>query len=358
MPQEDTKQPLSDTASSGLTYEKAGVSIAAAEDAVARIKRLAESTRTPQVLAGVGPFAAAFQADFAQYEEPLLVASTDGVGTKVKLAAAFGRYKEVGRDTVAVSTNDVLTCGASPLFFLDYIACNRVEPNVIEELVTGMRDGCLEASMALVGGELAEMRDLYSPGEFDLVGFAVGVVDRSQLITGEQITVGDRLLAVPSSGIHANGLTLARKVFKGMSEEQWKQIDDRLGCSLADEMLKPTRIYAREMKHLLDAGLQIRGAAHISGGGIPGNLSRILPPGVDAQIRGSLLPKLPIFDLIAERGPVATDEMWRTFNMGVGLLLAVRPANVEPAKEVAQEEGFSLLDIGEVVPGDQRVNII
>ena len=257
MPQEDTKQPLSDTASSGLTYEKAGVSIAAAEDAVARIKRLAESTRTPQVLAGVGPFAAAFQADFAQYEEPLLVASTDGVGTKVKLAAAFGRYKEVGRDTVAVSTNDVLTCGASPLFFLDYIACNRVEPNVIEELVTGMRDGCLEASMALVGGELAEMRDLYSPGEFDLVGFAVGVVDRSQLITGEQITVGDRLLAVPSSGIHANGLTLARKVFKGMSEEQWKQIDDRLGCSLADEMLKPTRIYAREMKHLLDAGLQI-----------------------------------------------------------------------------------------------------
>lgn len=357
MPQDDAEKQSAPDSSSGLTYEKAGVSIAAANEAIARIKPIAESTHTPKVLAGVGPFAASFLADFGHYEEPVLVASTDGVGTKVKLAAAFQRYHGVGWDVVAVCANDVITCGAAPLFFLDYIGCHRLEPKLIEELVGGMRDGCLEAAMALVGGETAEMRDIYSPGEFDLVGFAIGVVERNQLITGEHITTGDCLLALPSSGIHSNGLSLARKVFERLSDEEWQRHEERLGCSLVEELLKPTRIYARELKALREAGIQIKGAAHISGGGIPGNLERILPPGVSARVDQGLLPKLPVFELIAERGNITSDEMWKIFNMGAGMVLAVSPDQAEAAKDVSQERGFSLSVVGEVVPGNQRVII-
>jgi len=232
-----------------------------------------------------------------------------------------------------------------------------VEPQVIEELVTGMRDACLESAMALIGGEIAEMRDLYASGEFDLVGFAVGVVGRNQLITGERIAAGDRLLALPSSGIHSNGLTLARAVFEGLPGEEWERPDERLGCSLIEELLKPTRIYARELKVLKEAGVRIEGAAHISGGGIPDNLARILPPGGNAEVKQASLPILPIFELIRERGRIARQEMWRTFNMGVGMVLAVEPGEAEAAKRTGQAQGFSLLDVGEVVPGNQHVII-
>lgn len=339
-----------------MTYEQAGVSIAAQDTAIELIKPLAEATHTPQVLAGIGAFGGAFKADFEHFEDPVLVASTDSVGTKVKLAARFDAWDSVGRDLVAVSVNDVITTGAKPLFFLDYIACNKLAPRIVERVITGVRDGCLECGCALLGGELAEMGDVYGEGEFDLVGFAVGVVDSRRRIDGSNVTTGDVVIGIPSSGVHSNGYSLVRKAFESLSDREWQRHDDLLGCSLAEELLKPTTIYCRHIQTLLDAGIEIKAIAHISGGGIPGNAARMLPPGLGLRILRSEVPVLPVFHRIAEAGGVEDSEMWSTFNMGIGCTLVAASEQAEAALSLGGS-GISLLRLGEVVPGSGNVLI-
>ncbi len=342
--------------SEGWTYEQAGVSIDAQDAAIELIKPLAAATYTPRVLSAVGAFGGAFKADFKEFEDPALVASTDGVGTKVKLAARFDAWENVGRDLVAVSVNDIITTGATPLFFLDYIACHRLVPHTIERVLTGVRDGCLEAGCALLGGEMAEMADIYPEGEMDLAGFAVGVVDGRRRIDGSGVAPGDVVLALPSSGAHANGYTLIRRIFASLSEEDWLRHDERLGCSLAEELLKPTVIYYRQLRELADAGIGVKAIAHISGGGLLDNAGRTLPSGLDVRIDRAAISTPPIFDLIAHQGPVVDEEMWKTFNMGVGMTLVAAP---EQAGKVLALPGGKTgpYRIGEIIPGEGRVII-
>jgi phosphoribosylformylglycinamidine cyclo-ligase len=339
-----------------LTYEQAGVSIAAQDAAIELIKPLAEATHTPRVLSAIGAFGGAYKADFEQYDDPILVASTDSVGTKVKLAARFDAWENVGKDLVAVSVNDVITTGAAPLFFLDYIACNKLDPKIVERVVSGVRDGCLECGCSLLGGELAEMGDVYGEGEIDLVGFAVGVVDSRRRIDGSGVVAGDIVFGLPSSGVHSNGYSLVRKAFESLPEQEWRTHDDLLDCSLAEELLKPTTIYCRHIKMLQDAEIEIKAVAHISGGGIPGNAARMLPPGLDLQIKRSEVPVHPIFRYIAEAGGVEEAEMWSTFNMGIGCTLVAAPEQAEAALSLS-ENGIKLLRLGRIVPGSGNVLI-
>jgi len=342
--------------SRGLTYERSGVSIAAQDTAIELIRPLAEETHTSQVLAGIGAFGGAFKANFEHLENPVLVASTDGVGTKVKLAARFNAWENVGRDLVAVSVNDVITAGAKPLFFLDYIACNKLTPEIVERVITGVRDGCLECGCALLGGELAEMGDVYGEGEIDLVGFAVGVVDSRCRIDGSSVAAGDVVIGFPSSGVHSNGYALVRKAFESLTDRDWQKRDDLLGCSLAEELLKPTTIYWRHIQMLLDAGIEMKAIAHISGGGIPGNAGRMLPPGLSMRILRSEIPVLPVFSRVAEAGGVDDSEMWNTFNMGIGCTFIAAPEQAEAALSLGSGS-ISLLRLGDVVPGGGGVLI-
>ncbi len=341
----------------GLTYEQAGVSIKAQDAAIELIKPLAAETYTPRVVSGVGGFGAQFDAAFEDIDEPILVSSTDGVGTKVRLAARFRRWEAVGRDLVAVCVNDVITTGAHPLFFLDYLACHKLEPQVVQEAVRGMRAGCLECGCALIGGELAEMGDIYQPGEMDLAGFAVGVVGRLNRIDGRGVVAGDIVVGLPSNGVHANGFSLVRKVFEGLSDAEWLEHNDRLGRSLLDDLMRPTRLYHRSLRTLLDNGAEIKAVAHISGGGLPDNVARMLPPGLNVVIERAAVPVQPIFSLIAERGSVDDEEMWHTFNMGVGLVLVIAPEQVDEAIGLLAEEPERPVVIGAVRSGDGRVQI-
>lgn len=342
----------------GLTYEEAGVSIATADEAIKRIGEIVRRTATTRVLEGVGPFGASFYARFEDMEEPVLVASTDGVGTKVKLSARFKAFRNIGYDLVAVSANDIITTAATPLFFLDYIACNKVEPSVVSELVEGMADGCLECGSALIGGELAEMRDVYAEGEFDLAGFMVGVVEKRKLLTGETIKEGDVIVALPSVGVHANGYTLVRKILAGLRDEQWEAYNPRLGKSLKEELLTPTKMYFKEVKALQDSEVEVKGIAHISGGGIPANLKRVLPLGVDAVIEISKIETPPIFHILREMGEIDMSEMWRVFNMGVGLIIILSQEQADNAFACAEEYGFTLYQIGSITEGNSTVRLI
>jgi phosphoribosylformylglycinamidine cyclo-ligase len=341
----------------GLTYEQAGVSIEAQGAAIELIKPLAADTYTPRVVSGVGGFGALFDAGFEDITEPVLVASTDGVGTKVKLAARFNRWEGVGRDLVAVCVNDVITTGAHPLFFLDYIACHKLEPQVVQEVVRGMRDACLECGCALIGGEMAEMGEVYRPGEMDLAGFAVGVVDRLNRIDGGSVVAGDVVVGLPSNGVHSNGFSLVRKVFEGLSDAEWQEHSDRLGCSLVEDLLRPTQLYHGSLRTLLDNGAEVKAVAHISGGGLPDNAGRVLPPGLDVVIERAAVPAQPIFGLIAEHGGVAEKEMWHTFNMGVGMMLIIAPEQVDEAVGLLAEGPVRPVVIGRILSGDGRVHI-
>lgn len=344
----------SPTGRRGLTYEQAGVSIAAQDKAIELIKPLAAATYTPSVLAGVGAFGAAFKANFDEYTDPVLVSSTDGVGTKVKLAARFDAWENAGRDLVGVSVNDIITTGAAPLFFLDYIACNKLSPRIVERIVSGIKEGCLECGCALLGGELAEMGDVYVEGEFDLAGFVVGVVDRPYMVDGSTVVPGDVVLGLTSNGIHANGLTLVRRVFEGLGDAEWLSFNSRLGHSLADEVVRPMAIYHRHLQELRDAEVEIKAIAHISGGGLPGNAARMIPPGLDIHIHRAAITVQPVFELIAEQGGVADEEMWRTFNMGIGMTIIVSPEQADAAQEMLGES-LGLQRIGEIAPGDGKV---
>jgi phosphoribosylformylglycinamidine cyclo-ligase len=317
-----------------LTYKASGVNVEAGEDSVQDIKKLAAATKIKGVLGGIGGFGAFFKPALANMKEPVIVSSTDGVGTKLKLAFATGVHNTVGIDLVAMSVNDLICCGAQPLFFLDYIAIQKLEPKIVAEIVAGIADGCRQAGCALIGGETAELTDMYAPGEYDLAGFAVGIVDKPKLIDGSAIKAGDILVGLASSGIHSNGYTLARKA---------------LDESFYKEMLVPTRIYAKDVANLLKKKIKLHGIAHITGGGMPLKLGRIIPDGLQAVVDTAAWQPPKIFQEIKQRGNVDKIEMFRTFNMGIGLILVV------PAKEAKKiPDGIV---IGKIVKGKEKVII-
>ncbi len=330
-----------------IDYRQAGVDIEAGETTVDRIKGLARSTFRPEVLLGLGGFAGLFALDLKGYREPVLVAGCDGVGTKLKLAFATGKHATVGIDCVAMCVNDILVQGAEPLFFLDYLAVGKLDPKQVEEVVAGVAEGCRQAGCALLGGEMAEMPGFYPPGEYDIAGFAVGMVERTQIIDGSKIRPGDAVIGLASSGLHSNGYSLVRKVLLEQAALTLECVPPGLNVPLADELLRPTRIYVPAVRSLLKK-YTIKGAAHITGGGIAGNLPRVLPEGVQAEIREGSWPVPPIFTLIREHGPVNIEEMYRTFNMGIGFVL-IAPAEQAEAiiTELSQNE-ISAWVIGEI----------
>ncbi len=321
-----------------ITYKQAGVDIAAGEALVERIKPLARSTRTANVVDDVGGFAGlcALPTDI---EDPLLVSGTDGVGTKLKIAFATGRHDTVGQDLVAMCVNDIVTCGARPLFFLDYFGCGKLAVEVGEAVVSGVAAGCRLAGCALLGGETAELPGMYPEGEYDLAGFAVGVVSRQRVLGAERVRDDDALVAVAASGIHSNGYSLARRVLLDEMQLSLDEVVPELGTTLGEALLEPTRIYARAVSALQAAlDMDLHALCHVTGGGVPGNLPRVLPPGVVARV-GRDYPAPPIFDLIQRGGPVAEDEMRRTFNMGVGLVAMVARDRVNEALVALQAVG-------------------
>jgi phosphoribosylformylglycinamidine cyclo-ligase len=336
-----------------LTYRAAGVDIEAGDEAVRLIARLAASTRRPEVLGGVGAFAA-FVSIPAGYREPVLVSSTDGVGTKLKVAFLADRHDTVGIDLVAMGVNDLLVHGAEPFYFLDYLAVHRVEPSRVEAIVKGVAEGCRRAGCALVGGETAELRELYAEGEYDLAGFAVGVVERSGIITGAEVRPGDRVLGLASSGLHSNGYTLARKViFERMGLKPGDLLPG-VGRPVADELLEPTRIYVKPVLSLIRS-VPVLAMAHVTGGGITENLPRVLPEGCQAFIDPRAWPVPAIFRLIQEAGEVEEAEMRRAFNMGLGYLLVVRAGDAGRAADLLGQAGERVFDVGEIRAGVRSV---
>jgi phosphoribosylformylglycinamidine cyclo-ligase len=339
----------------GETYESAGVSIGAGEEAVERIKSKVRSTFRPEVIGDIGGFGGLFAFDPKRYRQPVLVSSTDGVGTKALVAQAVGRFDTIGVDLVAMCVDDLVCQGAEPLFFLDYIAVGRLDPDHIEQLVEGVAEGCRQAGCALVGGEMAEHPGAMEPGEFDLVGFAVGVVDRDRLITGDRVAPGDVLLGLPSPNLRSNGYSLARRV---LLERAGLPLDGPAwpGAhhSLADELLAPSVIFAPAVGALAGA-VDVHAVAHVTGGGIAGNLGRVLPRGCGAVIeRGSWdVPR--IFGEIQVRGDVSDDEMARVFNLGLGMVVVVPEADVFRSLDVLRAKGVLAVEVGRVVPGEGGV---
>ena len=337
-----------------LTYRAAGVDIQAGDLAVRRIAPLAASTRRPEVLGGIGAFAAFCKVP-AGYREPVLVSSTDGVGTKLRIAIMADRHDTVGLDLVAMGVNDLLVHGAEPLFFLDYLAVHRVEPDRIEAIVGGIAAGCRQAGCALVGGETAEMGAFYAPGEYDLAGFAVGVAEQSLLITGADVAVGDRVLGLTSSGLHSNGYTLAREAIFGRMGLKLNDPIPGVGRPVVDELLEPTRIYVRPVLGLLRE-VRVKAMAHVTGGGITENLPRMLPEGCAAEIDLMAWTVPPIFRLLQQRGGIAPDEMRRAFNMGIGLIVACQSRMVDRVINLLGGAGEpGPVRLGVVVAGDRTV---
>ena len=336
-----------------LTYRAAGVDIQAGDLAVRRIAPLAASTRRPEVLGGLGAFAAFCRVP-AGYREPVLVSSTDGVGTKLKIAIMADRHDTVGLDLVAMGVNDLLVHGAEPLFFLDYLAVHRVDPDQIETIVAGIAEGCRQAGCALVGGETAEMGALYAPGDYDLAGFAVGVAEQSLIITGDDVAIGDRVLGLASSGLHSNGYTLAREAIFGRMGLKLNDPIPGVGRPVVDELLEPTRIYVRPVLSLLRE-VTVKAMAHVTGGGITENLPRVLPAGRRARLTLSTWPVPPIFAAIQRAASVDDAEMRRTFNMGLGFLLVVAADDVAAATQRLETAGERVFTVGEIVAGEPGV---
>jgi phosphoribosylformylglycinamidine cyclo-ligase len=334
----------------GETYEAAGVSLEAADDAVERLKHHVRSTYRPEVLGDIGGFGG-LVAMPAGYDSPVLVSSTDGVGTKLKVAEAVGRFDTIGIDLVAMCVDDIAVQGADPLFFLDYVGVGRLVPAMVEQIVAGVAAGCREAGCALVGGEIAEHGEGHS---LDLAGFAVGVASRDALVTGEAITAGDVLVGLLSPGLRSNGYSLARRVLLTAHERLEQPAWPGATVSLADELLRPSVIYSPAMARLRRS-VPVHGFAHITGGGIPGNLGRVLPPGVDAVVERRNWPAPPIFGEIQRVGVVADDEMARVFNLGIGMVAAVSAADADAAIESLEASGIGAVVIGSVVDGRGRV---
>ncbi|MDR1709858.1 MAG: phosphoribosylformylglycinamidine cyclo-ligase [Candidatus Accumulibacter sp.] len=329
-----------------LSYRDAGVDIDAGDALVERIKPLAARTLREGVLGGLGGFGALFEVP-KRYREPVLVSGTDGVGTKLKLAFELRRHGTVGIDLVAMSVNDVLVQGAEPLFFLDYFACGKLEVDTAASVVAGVAKGCEIAGCALIGGETAEMPGMYPEGEYDLAGFAVGVVEKSKILTGETIAPGDAVLGLPSSGPHSNGYSLIRRILELARPDLSAPFDG--ARTLADALMEPTRIYAKPMLALL-AELPVKGMAHITGGGLTENLPRVLPPGVKAALDASAWPRPKVFGWLQEAGGVNESEMHRVFNCGIGLCVVVARRDASRALALLQQAGQPALEIGQIEP--------
>lgn len=346
-----------------LTYAAAGVNLDAADRMEDLIGPLVRRTYGPRVLGGHGAFAGAFRLDYDEklfarnYRQPILVACTDGVGSKVLLAARAKRYDTVGIDLVAMSVNDLLTTGAEPLFFLDYVALNRLDPEMVANLVAGVANGCEQAGCALLGGETAEMPSLYAPGHFDLAGFAVGVVERTRMFNSKNVRPGDEIIGIASSGVHSNGYALVTKVLLETARLPLKDSVRALGEPLIDALLRPTKIYVRPVLDVLRryrGKSRVTGMAHVTGGGLPGNLPRFLPPNCDIVVRQGSWPVPPIFGLIEHYG-VPEAEMYRVFNMGIGYALAVRPKSAAAVVRALERAGEAAFVIGRVRRGRGEV---
>jgi phosphoribosylformylglycinamidine cyclo-ligase len=334
-----------------MKYEDAGVNIAVADDAKQRIRHLASKTFTPAVLGGIGGFGGLFALDGRKWKEPVLVSSTDGVGTKLKIAMAMGVHSTVGGDLVNHCVNDILVQGAEPLFFLDYLAMGKLEPNVVEQLVEGMSRACRKAGCALIGGETAEMPGFYAPGEYDLAGFIVGVVERKGVLNGKAVKPGDTLLGLPSGGLHTNGYSLARKLVFDVAKLKSDTYVAEVGNKIGAELLKPHLCYAPAVKSLLARGW-VSAMAHITGGGIPGNLPRVLPSGVKAIIDLDAWPVPSIFKYLAKLGEIDTDELLQSFNMGIGMIVIVPSDHVKEVEADLKRRREKFFRIGRIERGD------
>lgn len=331
-------------------YKQAGVDIEAGNQAVERMKQHVKRTFRPEVVQDLGGFGALFRLDTAKYKNPILVSGTDGVGTKLKIAFAADRHDTIGIDAVAMCVNDIVVQGAEPLFFLDYLACDKVIPAKIEAIVKGIADGCEQAGCSLIGGETAEMPGMYSEGEYDIAGFSVGAVEAEKVITGERINEGDIVLGLASSGVHSNGFSLVRKV---LLQDQGYSLNDRLeelGMTLGEELLKPTRIYVKSLLSLMES-VEVKGMAHITGGGFLENIPRVLPQGKQAEIELGTWPILPIFELIRRSGDISQTDMFRTFNMGIGMVIVVKEEDADQAISQLKHSGEQVYRIGRITPG-------
>jgi len=331
-----------------LTYKDAGVDIDAGDELVERIKPMVARTRRPEVLAGLGGFGGLFALPPGRYREPVLVSGTDGVGTKLMLAQRLGRHDTIGIDLVAMCVNDVLVQGAEPLFFLDYFACGRLDTGVAADVIAGIAEGCLQSGAALIGGETAEMPDMYPEGEYDLAGFCVGAVEREQMIDGTTISQGHTIIGIASSGPHSNGYSLIRKVLDRAGDATIE------GVPATERLLTPTRIYVKPVLALLEE-VTVHGLAHITGGGITENVPRILPDSFDAEIDTASWQPGPVFDFLARAGGIETAEMRRTFNCGVGMVVVVDEDDAERTIEMLEEAGERAWRLGRIVAGDGKV---
>jgi len=345
---------MKDDKRKGLTYRDAGVDIDAQDEALSRIKAMLKSTRTPGVMTDLGSFGGMFAPDLSGVSEPVLVASCDGVGTKLKVAFMTGIHHTVGRDLVNHCVNDILVQGAFPLFFLDYVATGRLSPAILASVVQGVADGCRENGCALLGGETAEMPGFYADGEYDVAGFVVGLADKRRVIDGRAIAAGDVLFALPSAGLHTNGYSLARKIF---FEASGKGPGDRvpgLPVTIGEALLAEHRSYLKALRSPIERGL-VRGLAHITGGGLTDNVPRILPEGAAAKIERGSWPVLPVFQVMQTLGNVADDEMYRAFNMGVGMVCVVAPGNAQAFADHLDGLGETYARIGTIERGDRNV---
>lgn len=333
----------------GYTYKEAGVDIDAGNEAVRLMKKHVRSTHRPEVLTEIGSFGGLFALS-NKYEEPVLVSGTDGVGTKLKIAFLLDKHDTIGQDAVAMCVNDIIVHGAEPLFFLDYLAVGKLDPEQVATIVRGIAAGCRQAGCALIGGETAEMPGFYASGEYDLAGFAVGVVERKKIIDGRQVKPGHVVIGLPSSGLHSNGYSLARKVLLEKAALRPDTYQPELGKTLGEELLTPTKIYVKTIQHLLSR-VPVEAMAHITGGGLPENLPRILPPGLGVRLNKKAWTVPPIFTLIQTLGAVPETEMYRTFNMGIGFVCLVAPEEADKACAVLAGAGEEPVIIGRVEPG-------
>ena len=340
-----------------MDYKKAGVDIEAGYKSVELMKKHVQSTMRPEVLGGIGGFSGAFSMEaFKNMEKPTLVSGTDGVGTKLKLAFIMDKHDTIGIDCVAMCVNDIACAGGEPLFFLDYIACGKNFPEKIATIVSGVADGCKQAGAALIGGETAEMPGFYPEDEYDLAGFAVGVVDEKDLITGKDLKAGDVLIGMASSGVHSNGFSLVRKVFD-MTKESLETFYDDLGTTLGEALLAPTKIYVKALKGIKEAGVTVRACSHITGGGFYENIPRMLPEGKHAVVRKDSYEVPAIFKKLQKDGDITEEMMYNTYNMGIGMIVAVDKDDVEKTMEAIKAAGETAYIVGEVTDGEKGVTV-
>ncbi len=342
----------------GLTYKDSGVDVEGGNSFVKRISPIVRSTFSERVITGIGGFGALFSGSFPEYSDPVLVSGTDGVGTKLTIAQMMGRHDTIGIDAVAMCVNDIVVSGAKPLFFLDYIACGSLIEDIMVDIVKGLAEGCRQADCSLVGGETAEHPNVMNPDDYDIAGFAVGVVDRKNIINGSGIANGDVIIGLPSSGIHSNGYSMVRKLFFDIKKYKVTTHISELGTDLGMALLTPTRIYTRSIMDCLNAGITIKGMVHITGGGFYENIPRSIPDGFQARIDKSSLRILPIFDLIMKTGNIPERDMFNTFNMGVGMSVVVPASQAGKALEILKANGEDAYIMGEIAKTDTDDKVV